>query len=525
VLRGAATGLAGLVVLFALVGPNELGALTPTALLRVPVEGLVLAGLVLVLPARGRRRAAVVIGALLGLFTVLKVLDMGFLAAFGRPFDPLLDWTFLGPAVEFVARSAGRAVSVAAAAGAVLLAVGAVGATAWAARRLTRVAAGHRLAAGRTLAVLGVVWVVCAVAGLPVASASAAGGVAGEVRQVRADLADRRQFAAQSRVDAFRDVPGSGLLTALRGRDVIVAFVESYGRVALDDPQVTGVLDAGERGLGAAGFGARSAFAVSPTAGGGSWLAHSTLQSGLWIDNQRRYADLLDSDRLTLSGAFHRAGWRTVGIDPANYGDWPEGAFYDFDRIYDARTLGYNGPTFAFDSIPDQFTLAAFQRAERPPGTRRPVMAEIDLLSSHAPWRPLPPTLSWDALGDGSAYTAAAGAHDAPESVLRRDAAQVRADYGASVAYSLASLISYVRTFGDENLVLILLGDHQPAPVVPGAGDSHDAPVTIVAADAVLDRISGWGWQDGMTPGPRAPAWRMDAFRDRFLTAFGPPSG
>ncbi|MDT7694495.1 MAG: hypothetical protein QOI75_3862, partial [Pseudonocardiales bacterium] len=38
---------------------------------------------------------------------------------------------------------------------------------------------------------------------------------------------------------------------------------------------------------------------------------------------------------------------------------------------------------------------------------------------------------------------------------------------------------------------------------------------------AVLDRISGWGWQDGLKPGPNAPVWRMDAFRDRFLTAFG----
>ena len=28
-----------------------------------------------------------------------------------------------------------------------------------------------------------------------------------------------------------------------------------------------------------------------------------------------------------------------------------------------------------------------------------------------------------------------------------------------------------------------------------------------------------------MLPGPDAPVWRMDAFRDRFLTAFGPSPG
>ena len=51
-------------------------------------------------------------------------------------------------------------------------------------------------------------------------------------------------------------------------------------------------------------------------------------------------------------------------------------------------------------------------------------------------------------------------------------------------------------------------------------------PITIIARDpAVLDRISAWGWDDGMLPGPDAPVWRMDAFRDRFLSAFGPAPG
>jgi hypothetical protein len=71
--------------------------------------------------------------------------------------------------------------------------------------------------------------------------------------------------------------------------------------------------------------------------------------------------------------------------------------------------------------------------------------------------------------------------------------------------------------------VLVFLGDHQPAPIITGDVASRDVPVTIVAKDpAVLDRIAGWGWTDGLRPAPTAPVWRMDAFRDRFLTAFGP---
>jgi hypothetical protein len=47
---------------------------------------------------------------------------------------------------------------------------------------------------------------------------------------------------------------------------------------------------------------------TSPTFGGISWLAHSTLQSGLWIDNQQRYNQLVASNRFTLSDAFKQAG-------------------------------------------------------------------------------------------------------------------------------------------------------------------------------------------------------------------------
>jgi hypothetical protein len=37
-----------------------------------------------------------------------------------------------------------------------------------------------------------------------------------------------------------------------------------------------------------------------------------------------------------------------------------------------------------------------------------------------------------------------------------------------------------------------------------------------------MSRIASWGWQPGMLPNSNAPVWPMDAFRDRFLTAYGP---
>jgi hypothetical protein len=315
------------------------------------------------------------------------------------------------------------------------------------------------------------------------------------------------------------------LLTGLRGKDVIVAFVESYGRVAVQDspfsPGVDAVLDEGTRRLEDAGFASRSAFLTSPTFGGISWLAHSTLQSGLWIDSQLRYDTLLRTNRTTLSGAFKRAGWRTVSDVPSDDKDWSEGsAFYGFDALYDARNVGYRGPNFSYASMPDQYVLAAFQRRELANTNHPPVMAEIDLVSSHTPWTPLPRLVDWSSVGDGSVFDAMPGQGESRD-VLWRDANDVRAAYGKSVEYSLGALFSFVETYGRDNLVLIILGDHQPATIVSGADASHDVPITIITRDpAVMDRITSWQWQDGTRPMPDAPVWRMDAFRDRFLTAF-----
>jgi hypothetical protein len=373
---------------------------------------------------------------------------------------------------------------------------------------------------------LGVVWVGLRVVGAPVASTSAATLALDEVRAVRAGLADRAVLAREIAHDRFRATPGSRLLTGLRSKDVLVVFIESYGRVAVQDPSVApridAVLDRGAAQVRAAGFSSQSAFLTSPTFGGLSWLAHSTLQSGVLVDGQRRYDQLVDDDRLTLTQAFKRAGWRAVGIMPGNRRAWPEGSsFYHYDRVYDRRNLGYRGPGFSVAPMPDQYSLLALQRRELGRRQRPSLFAEVDLISSHAPWTRIPRLVPWDDVGDGSIYDRLP-AEESARAALFGDADRVRAAYAQSIEYSLSALFSFVQRYGDDDLVLVVLGDHQPATVVTGYDASHDVPISILAHDPeVMDQIAGWGWQEGMSPSPRAPVWPMAAFRDRFLSAFG----
>ena len=266
-------------------------------------------------------------------------------------------------------------------AGAALLIVAVLVLTTLAVLRLTRVAAGHRRWSLHAVTALGAVWVLCwafgaqLVSQVPIASTSAAGLAVDEVRAVRAGIKDRAVFADEIRRDRFRATPGDQLLTGLRGKDVIVAFVESYGRVSVEDssfsPGIDAVLAKGTERLRAAGFHARSAFLTSPTFGGASWLAHATLHSGVWVNRQWRYDQLVASDRFTLSQAFKRAGWRTVDYVPANDRDWPQGSFYGYDKVYDQRNLGYVGPRFGFAPMPDQYVLLALQRLELAKPDRR----------------------------------------------------------------------------------------------------------------------------------------------------------
>ena len=537
VLRSATTVLAFLFVWAVLETPQRLNYVTPAAYLRIPVEGLALVGLALVLPPRWIRRVGVVLGSLLGVLAVVRVLDMGFWEALHRSFNPVNDATLFGPAVGLLRDSVGRGWADVAVVGAAVLVVAIPVAMTAALLRALRVTASHRVVAARSAGAFGALWVVSALLGVqftpyaPVASASAAVLAVDQADAAVANLRDRPVFGAQIAArDPYSTLPIEDLLPRLRGKDVILAFVESYGRVAVEGSQlsrgVRGVLDAGTESLRSAGFSARSAFMTSPTFGGTSWLAHATLQSGLWADSQQRHDQLLSSDRLTLTGAFHKAGWRTVVDVPSNRGPWPEGrAFYRFDTDYDRHDVGYVGPKFSFAAMPDQYTLAAFQRMELGPG-HRPVMAEIDLVSSHEPWTPLPRMVSWNQVGNGSVYRSMPGEGQTPAEAFR-DPDRVKALYGQSIEYSLTSLVSFVTTFHahDDNLVIVLLGDHQPGPVVSGQHASHDVPITVLAADpTVMDRISGWGWDEGMLPGPKAPLWRMDVFRDRFLTAFGATS-
>ena len=89
--------------------PTRSAALSPAAFARIPVEALVLVGLVLLLPARPGAWLATGAGLALGVLTLLKLLDLGVSVAFARRFDPLGDPVYVGAGVSFLRDALGTA--------------------------------------------------------------------------------------------------------------------------------------------------------------------------------------------------------------------------------------------------------------------------------------------------------------------------------------------------------------------------------------------------------------------------------
>jgi hypothetical protein len=325
---------------------------------------------------------------------------------------------------------------------------------------------------------------------------------------------DRRYAAA---LDAPQ--PPAGKLPGLKGKDVYLVFIESYGTVGLDDPAYRRVLDPAlaefASTVDGAGYRLLSSRLVSPVFGGGSWLAHGTLASGIKLD-QLANELLLNGHRLTLPRYLAAAGYRTVEVMPGIKKPDPEAAFWGFDAHYFDADLGYAGPPFGWFNIPDQFTLKQFAAHELSPG-HGPLFAQIVLVSSHTPFVPVPPYL--DDWSDVGPY------NNEPDDLWARvyappDWNNLDQPYLDSISYDLKTLGVWLKGLDNDALVIIL-GDHQPPEITRVAGQPWTVPVYVLSRDAdLVQPFAARGYTPGDAPPPRDNPEGMEKFLAAFLSDF-----
>ncbi len=525
--------LAALILYLVLIQPNHPAAMTWGAFLMFPLElPAILAALVLAGPGLAGRVLRVGLVLALLVIIALKLADFATFIAFNRSFNLLVDLPLAHAGWTLLQGSIGTGLAVVALVLAVVALLLVAAALWWATGIWAALAARGPLRWVGALAVLPLGAVAVAEIGQamrvwslpPVVSQSIPGAAftarvgierALRFRDTRADLGD---FRVAARDDPMR--LAGPFLDRLDGRDLILIYVESYGRSSFENPRYidthTGTLREIEADLEGRGLAMRSGWSTAPMVGGQSWLAHGSVASGMWLDNQGRYRAMLSSPRRTLLHFAQEAGLRTVAIKPAHVFAWPEGDFFGFDAIYNAPDLGYEGEPFNWITMPDQFTLHALDRLERDADPRPPIMAQIALVSSHAPWVPVPELVEWDEIGDGTIFNQWALSGDPPE-VVWRDNDRVREQFRLAVDYSLQAVGAWAARHADDPPLIIALGDHEPARFVSGV-DGYDVPIHIIGPPDLVDEFAQHDWQDGMIPDPQTPALRMDLLRDLFLT-------
>lgn len=516
--------LATAVVFAVLVLPNHPGTLRWSALNRFPLElpmvllGMIAAGRLWGVPAA--------VSLVLVTATFMKVADVGMFAAYNRTFNPISDTFLIKAGIGMSRDTIGNPLTILAIVCTVLATV----LLFYALLRSLRVWADLAIARrGRIAAAIGAL----AFGGWTIADAGhelgywtfelSPPGTAWTSRlafkrasEVRATAVDLMQFRQEAKEDTYADA--TGLLNRLQGQDVILIYIESYGRASFDNdlyaPTHIATLESHLGPLERAGFKVQSGWLTSPTTGGQSWLAHGALSSGLWTSDMGRYNAMLASGHKSLFHIAQNAGFRTAAIMPAITRAWPEAQVMGFDVILPAADIPYKGNRFNWVTMPDQFTLATYPSLL--PEDARSNFIQIALISSHAPWVPIPDIISWEDISDGTEFNKMAARGPTPRELWKnRD--DVREAYRRAIDYSLRATFEHVARLGANAPLVFVVGDHQAAEFVAGSPNA-DVPVHVIGPPKVVALLHGWGWQDGLIPGGRVR--RMDTFRNNFIAAF-----
>ncbi len=521
---------ATLVLYLVLVQPNHPLAMTWGALLAFPLElPVVLFSLVVVRHERTGLLVRLVLTVVLTLIVALKTADFISFNALARGFNPVADLALVGSLARIITGTFGPLSTVAVVAASVAALAGVAGLIWWSAGVWSRVQLPRGWA--RFSAAAAVVFAVLMTTQIgqamrwwtppldPPGSAFTARVGLERVQMVGATLSQLRAFNARAAEDPYADA--QGLLGAI-DRDVLIIYIESYGRTSHDTPLYADLhrrtLDRYETRLAELGLAMRSGYLAAPTRGGQSWLSHATLANGLWIDNQVRYRAALASGRQSLFHHAARNGFHTAAVMPQITLDWPESAVMGFETVLVFDDLGYAGPAFNWVNMPDQFTLAALDRLLRDDVRDRRLFAQVALASSHAPWVPVPEILAWNALGDGRVYRDIAASGDAPETVWR-DRDRVRAQYRLAIDYALQSVFEYALLHASNPPLLIVVGDHQAAEFV-AYEDRPDVPLHIIGPAHLVDRLAPLAPSAGLLPRGDTAVLPMDRVRDMLLGAF-----
>jgi phosphoglycerol transferase MdoB-like AlkP superfamily enzyme len=292
--------------------------------------------------------------------------------------------------------------------------------------------------------------------------------------------------------------------------NVYFLVIEAYGEVLSTWDMATSYRDLMARSqavLTANGYKTSTAYSTAPVHGGRSWLSTSTMQTGILIDQPTSYAAFEAASRRipTLAGFFKEQGYHTASLEPGTKArvGVSDGDLYGHETRVDATRLEYTGEPHGFGGIPDQYSLETF-RARFLPGLADPRYVFYMTVSTHFPWT-AETVPSYHGGGD---WPPLAG-----ESAIGSD---LRRWYVRSIEYTWRILLDLLVADRSPDIVVVVLGDHQPRLESNQPGEvTLDSPLHVLSRDgAFVDRFTARGFEPGLyaEPGRREPLLHQGLF-------------
>jgi hypothetical protein len=303
------------------------------------------------------------------------------------------------------------------------------------------------------------------------------------------------------RYDAFQDV------RLARKPNFSLLMVEAYGEVLATwdmTPAYRELMQRVEDRLRAKGFSAASIYSAAPVHGGFSWLSIATVQSGMLIDRPEAHARLTGNPRVpTLASFFHQQGYTTYSLQPGT-SEKPGIGVRDWmrhDVFVGSEELAYSGKAWGFGRIPDQYAISTFRQKHFPvqPAPRSLFFMTV---STHFPWGDhVPPYFATpEAMAAGEGATSNVDATWPLIAGTNGIGDAYRASYFRSVEYDWRLLTEFLEADASEDLVVVILGDHQPRLESNPPGEvTMNTPVHILSRDpAFIERVIALGASRGM---------------------------
>ena len=284
--------------------------------------------------------------------------------------------------------------------------------------------------------------------------------------------------------------------------NIIVIFIESYGKLVLDQPYLSveykKKLLEKQKSISTSGYHGVSALSQAPVAGGGSWLSYTTFGIGYRLQSQSLFFSFLKNEKFRKYTHLYKwldnQGYINYRLNPQYDNNkftipWDlYTSFFSVDEWIRLKDLNYKGILYGFGpSPPDQYSLNyALKLAES--NQKGPFSLFFISKNSHTPFfKPYEIKADWSIWNDIEGP-------DQPGRFFRKPTLE---NYLKAIMYQLDYIFQIIED-GGENDLYIIVGDHQP-PALDAQG--FETPIHIISKDSTFIKgFENYGFTSGLLP-------------------------